>query len=145
MPAELQIGGNYVRGLHQHRDSQGRFRAYLAVPEAGSGPGLVLFHDVSDEDQDLRDLGDLYAAEGYVVLCPEAPAVAKGVEDVAETVEALCGAATNAPIELARWASASAASSPVLPRLRPASILPFPITARASIWRSISPRGSAAP
>jgi carboxymethylenebutenolidase len=67
----------------------GGFRAYLAVPEAGSGPGLVLFHDISDEDQDLRDLGDLYAAEGYVVLCPEAPAVAKGVEDVVATVEAL--------------------------------------------------------
>ena len=69
----------------------GGFRAYHAVPEAGSGPGLALFHDVSDEDQDLRDLGDLYAAEGYVVLCPEATAVAKGVEDVAATVEALRG------------------------------------------------------
>ncbi len=67
----------------------GGFRAYLALPEARSGPGLVLFHDISDEDRDLRELGDLYAAEGYVVLCPEAFAVTYGVEDVAATVEAL--------------------------------------------------------
>jgi carboxymethylenebutenolidase len=67
----------------------GGFRAYLAVPEAGSGPGLVLLHDISDDDRDLRELGDLYAAEGYVVLCPEAFAIAKGVDDVAATVEAL--------------------------------------------------------
>jgi len=67
----------------------GGFRAYLAVPEAGSGPGLVLFCDISDDDRDLRELGDLYAAEGYVVLCPEAPAVAKRAEDVVATIEAL--------------------------------------------------------
>jgi carboxymethylenebutenolidase len=65
--------------------------AYFAVPEAGSGPGLVILHDISDGDRDLSELGDLYAAEGYVVLCPEAFAVAKGVEDVAATVAALRG------------------------------------------------------
>jgi carboxymethylenebutenolidase len=69
----------------------GGFRAYLAVPEAGSGPGLVLFCDISDDDRDLRELSDLYAAEGYVVLCPEAPAAAKRAEGVAATVGALRG------------------------------------------------------
>jgi carboxymethylenebutenolidase len=69
----------------------GDFRAYLAVPEARSGPGLVLLHDVSDDERDLRELGDLYAAEGYVVLCPEAFAVAEGVENVVTAVEALRG------------------------------------------------------
>jgi carboxymethylenebutenolidase len=81
------MSGNFI----SIATARGGFRAYLAVPDAGAGPGLVLFHDVSDDDQDLRDLGDLYAAEGYVVLCPEATAVAKGVEDVAATVEALRG------------------------------------------------------
>jgi carboxymethylenebutenolidase len=69
----------------------GDFRAYLAVPEARSGPGLVLLHDVSDDERDLRELGDLYAAEGYVVLCPEGFAVAEGVENVITAVEMLRG------------------------------------------------------
>jgi carboxymethylenebutenolidase len=69
----------------------GSCRAYFAVPEAGSGPGLVIFHDISDGDRDLRELGDLYAAEGYVVLCPEALAAARGAENVVATVEALRG------------------------------------------------------
>jgi len=42
--------------------------AYLAVPEAGTGPGLVLL----DERPQRRETADLFAAEGYVVLCPEA-------------------------------------------------------------------------
>jgi carboxymethylenebutenolidase len=45
-------------------------RAYLVVPEAGSGPGLVLF----DSRATRHDTADLFAAEGYVVLCPEAGA-----------------------------------------------------------------------
>jgi carboxymethylenebutenolidase len=53
-------------------------RGYLAVPESGSGPGLVLFHDTMDDDEALRDLGELYTAEGYVVLCPGQFVVAKG-------------------------------------------------------------------
>jgi carboxymethylenebutenolidase len=69
--------------------ADGSFRAYLAVPDAKSGPGLVLLHDVPDDDRDLRELGDVYAAEGYVVLCPEAFAVTNGVEHVAAMVEAL--------------------------------------------------------
>jgi carboxymethylenebutenolidase len=67
----------------------GSFRAYFAVPEAGSGPGLVIFHGVSEGDRDLLEVSDLYAAEGYVVLCPETFAVDPGAEEVAATVEAL--------------------------------------------------------
>jgi carboxymethylenebutenolidase len=43
--------------------------AYLAVPEAGSGPGLVLI----DGGPQRHSTADLFAAEGYVVLCPEPP------------------------------------------------------------------------
>lgn len=64
-------------------------RAYIAVPEAGKGPGLLLFPDVSDGEGELRELSHLYAAEGYVVLCPEAFAVSRGAEDVVTAVEAL--------------------------------------------------------
>ena len=65
------------------------FRASLTVPEAGSGPGLVVFRDVSDQDRDLREVSDLYAAEGYVVLCPETLAVANEAEAVTAAVETL--------------------------------------------------------
>ena len=64
-------------------------RGYLAVPESGSGPGLVLFHDAMDDDQALKDLSELFAAEGYVVLCPGRFVVANGIADVIATVEAL--------------------------------------------------------
>src|SRR5919109_2956100 len=64
-------------------------RAYLAVPEAGKGPGLVLLRDVAEDDRDLRELGDFYAAEGYVVLCPEAFEAARPADDAIAAVEAL--------------------------------------------------------
>ena len=64
-------------------------RAYVAVPEAERGPGLLLLPDGSDEERELRELGDLYAAEGYVVLCPEVSALSKGVQDIAAAVAAL--------------------------------------------------------
>jgi carboxymethylenebutenolidase len=69
----------------------GSSRGYLALPEAGSGPGLVLFCDVSDSEGDLREFGELYAAEGYVVLGPEPFAVVNGVEDIMATIAALRG------------------------------------------------------
>jgi carboxymethylenebutenolidase len=63
--------------------------AYLALPDAGNGPGLVLFHDISDDDRDLRKISNFYAEEGYVVVCPKAFTLAKGAEDVARAVETL--------------------------------------------------------
>src|SRR5271156_1813876 len=57
------------------------FAAYLAVPEAGSGPGLVLIQEIFGVNQHMRDLADLYAEEGYVVLCPDLFwRIEKGVE-----------------------------------------------------------------
>jgi carboxymethylenebutenolidase len=41
-------------------------RAYLAVPAAGQGPGLVLL-----DETPAPEVADLYAAEGYAMLCAE--------------------------------------------------------------------------
>jgi carboxymethylenebutenolidase len=49
----------------------GRFRAYLAVPEAGRGPGILLLQEIFGVNQSMRDVADLYAEEGYVVLAPD--------------------------------------------------------------------------
>ena len=64
-------------------------RAYLAVPEKGSGPGLLVLPDVSDDDRELRELSHFYAAEGYVALCPEVSAISNGAQDIVAAVAAL--------------------------------------------------------
>lgn len=49
----------------------GTFNAYVAVPESGSGPGLVLLQEIFGVNRHIRDLADLYAAEGYVTIAPD--------------------------------------------------------------------------
>lgn len=52
-------------------DASGSFRAYLATPSAGSGPGLVLAQEIFGVNQTMRDVADYYAEEGYVVIVPD--------------------------------------------------------------------------
>src|SRR6201997_2650782 len=47
------------------------FKAYLATPEQGSGPGIVLLQEIFGINQYIRDVADYYAEEGYVVLAPD--------------------------------------------------------------------------
>ena len=61
-------------------------KGYLAVPEAGNGPGVVLLVEGDAIDPALRQLGDLYAAEGYVALCTTADG---SNEDVAAAIAGL--------------------------------------------------------
>jgi carboxymethylenebutenolidase len=49
----------------------GRFRAYLATPEKGSGPGIVLLQEIFGINSYIRGVADHYAEEGYVVLAPD--------------------------------------------------------------------------
>ena len=49
----------------------GNFKAYLATPEKGSGPGIVLLQEIFGINQYIRDVADYYAEEGYVVLAPD--------------------------------------------------------------------------
>ncbi len=48
-----------------------RSRCYLAVPDSGSGPGLLLLHDARGVDDHCKHLANLYAEEGWVVAVPE--------------------------------------------------------------------------
>lgn len=52
-------------------DGSGSFRAYLATPASGSGPGLVLAQEIFGVNATMRDVADYYAEEGYVVLVPD--------------------------------------------------------------------------
>jgi carboxymethylenebutenolidase len=49
----------------------GSFAAHVSTPAVGSGPGLVLCHDVFGIDDALRRMAELFAAEGYVVVAPD--------------------------------------------------------------------------
>lgn len=49
----------------------GRLRAYLAQPAQGSGPGLVLVHEILGINDFMRAMADRYAEEGYVCLVPD--------------------------------------------------------------------------
>ena len=49
----------------------GSFRAYMATPAAGKGPGLVLCQEIFGINEYIRDVADYYAEEGYVVVAPD--------------------------------------------------------------------------
>src|ERR1700752_5066799 len=47
------------------------FDAYLAMPPAGRGPGLVLFQEIFGVNEHIRAVADQYALDGFVVLAPD--------------------------------------------------------------------------
>jgi len=49
----------------------GSFKAYLATPDKGSGPGIVLLQEIFGINAYIRGVADYYAEEGYVVLAPD--------------------------------------------------------------------------
>ena len=52
-------------------DGSGEFRAYLATPASGTGPGLVLAQEIFGVNATMREVADYHAEEGYVVLVPD--------------------------------------------------------------------------
>lgn len=48
-----------------------QFQGYLAVPECGFGPGLILIQEIFGVNSHIKNLADSYAKEGYVVLAPD--------------------------------------------------------------------------
>src|SRR5262245_10507120 len=47
------------------------FRAWVARPEGGSGPVLLLMHEIFGVNPQMREVADDLAAEGYVVVVPD--------------------------------------------------------------------------
>jgi len=47
------------------------FMGYLALPEGGSGPGIVVIQEIFGVNDVMRGITDAWAAEGYVALCPD--------------------------------------------------------------------------
>ncbi len=49
----------------------GRYDAYLALPPAGHGPGLLLFQEIFGVNHHIRAVAEQYALDGFVVLAPD--------------------------------------------------------------------------
>ena len=49
----------------------GQAHGYLAKPESGSGPGLVVIQEWWGLDDHMADIVDRFAAEGFVALAPD--------------------------------------------------------------------------
>ena len=49
----------------------GEFDAYVALPAAGFGPGVVVLQEIFGVNQVMRDITDWYAARGFVAICPD--------------------------------------------------------------------------
>jgi len=48
-----------------------QFDAYCAVPERGSGPGVLLFQEIFGINDNIRALAERLAGAGYVTLAPD--------------------------------------------------------------------------
>lgn len=48
-----------------------QYEAYLSLPPAGKGPGLVLFQEIFGVNRHIRAVADQYALDGFVVLAPD--------------------------------------------------------------------------
>ena len=64
---------------------------YLAVPESGSGPGVVVIQEWWGLVDHIKDLCDRFAKEGFVALAPDLyhGAVAKSPDEAAKLMMAL--------------------------------------------------------
>lgn len=49
----------------------GTFSAYLASPDSGSGPGIVVIQEIFGINQFMRTIADGWAALGYMAICPD--------------------------------------------------------------------------
>ena len=47
------------------------FSGFLCLPPGGRGPGLLLIQEIFGVNSHIRDVADLYAQDGFVVLAPD--------------------------------------------------------------------------
>lgn len=53
------------------KGADGAFSAYLAIPKAKTGPGILAIQEIFGVNQDMRDHCDAWADQGYFALCPD--------------------------------------------------------------------------
>jgi carboxymethylenebutenolidase len=61
--------GEYIK-IKTKKEAE-EFSGYLCLPPTGKGPGLLLIQEIFGVNSHIRDVAQLYAAEGFVVLAPD--------------------------------------------------------------------------
>ena len=51
--------------------AEGKVGAYLAIPHARKGPGIVLIQEIFGVNEHIRSVAEQYAADGYLVIAPD--------------------------------------------------------------------------
>lgn len=51
--------------------ADGSYGAYVSLPPAGTGPGILLLQEVFGVNRHMRHVADQYAADGFVVVTPD--------------------------------------------------------------------------
>ena len=73
---------------------------YVAVPEAGNGPGLLLLHDAHGASDHMKHQANLYAEEGWVVALPDLYAPAhSGRQFTYDAADLAAAAAASAALD----------------------------------------------
>jgi carboxymethylenebutenolidase len=52
-------------------DAGSGYTGYLSLPPSGKGPGILLIQEIFGVNSHIKEVADLYAAAGYVVLAPD--------------------------------------------------------------------------
>ncbi len=47
------------------------FDAYVATPQGGHGPGMIVIQEIFGVNAGMRQICDEYAAKGYIAVCPD--------------------------------------------------------------------------
>src|ERR671927_279975 len=55
----------------EFKSNGGTTRGYLAVPESGKGPGVIVIQEWWGLVPHIKDVADRFAAEGFVALAPD--------------------------------------------------------------------------
>jgi len=61
-------------------------QGYLAIPASGSGPGVVVLQEWWGINDQIREVCDRFASEGFVALAPD---IYRGVDSVVRSPEVL--------------------------------------------------------
>ncbi|MDP1821207.1 MAG: dienelactone hydrolase family protein [Acidimicrobiales bacterium] len=116
---------------------------YLALPETGGGPGILVLHAWWGLKPFFRELCDRLAAEGFVALAPDLfdGQVTDSVEDAARLLEE---ADPNELAHLTRSSLRTLRNLPATPAA-PVGVLGFSMGASLGLWLSVRvPEGVAA-
>jgi carboxymethylenebutenolidase len=72
-PGAAYVGDVTIATSYERITAQdgGSFDAFCALPDGGTGPGILLFQEIFGINDNMRGLAERLAGEGFVVLVPD--------------------------------------------------------------------------